>query len=58
MNLLNKILENYSKLSDIDNRIKRFVDVVNKYFINKEFVYNQSSLDIAIYSREKKKKLN
>ncbi|ORO88164.1 hypothetical protein B7702_07005 [Streptococcus mitis] len=55
MNLLNKILENYSKLSDIDNRIKRFVDVVNKYFINKEFVYNQSSLDIAIYSREKKK---
>ena len=55
MNLLNKILENYSKLSDIDNRIKRFVDVVNKYFINKEFVYDQSSLDIAIYSREKKK---
>ena len=48
-------MENYSKLSDIDNRIKRFVDVVNKYFINKEFVYNQSSLDIAIYSREKKK---
>ena len=54
MNLLNKILENYSKLSEIDNRIKYFVDIVNKYFINKEFIYDQSSLEVAIISDEGK----
>ena len=54
MNLLNKILENYSKLSEIDNRIKHFVDIVNKYFINKEFIYDQSSLEVSIISDEGK----
>jgi predicted ATP-dependent endonuclease of OLD family len=55
MNLLNKIIENYLELSKTDKKINSFVEVVNKYLVNKQYIYDQSSLDLDIYDKNRRK---
>ena len=55
MNLLNKIIENYLELSKTDKKINSFVEVVTKYLVNKQYIYDQSSLDLDIYDKNRRK---
>lgn len=47
-NLINKLIDNYGQQKEYDDRIKRFADTCNKYLIDKQFNYNQSTLELNI----------
>jgi predicted ATPase len=45
------LIEIYNKHKHVDDAIKRFRDVCNKYLEDKEFRYNESSVEIAVYRK-------
>ena len=47
-NLISKLIDNYGQQKEYDDRIKRFADTCNKYLIDKQFNYNQSTLELNI----------
>lgn len=47
-NLISKLIDNYGQQKEYDDRIKRFADTCNKYLIDKQFNYNQSTLEFNI----------
>jgi predicted ATPase len=49
LNLIVKLISNYSLQKIYDDRIKKFSNTCNKYLRNKHFQYNQSTLNLAIY---------
>lgn len=48
--LLQKLVEIYEKQKELDNSVKVFRDVCNKYLINKEVFYDESTIKIFIKS--------
>lgn len=48
--LLQKLIEIYEKQKELDNSVKLFRDVCNKYLINKEVFYDESAIKIFIKS--------
>lgn len=48
--LLQKLIDIYEKQKELDNSVKTFRDVCNKYLINKSVFYDESSIDIYIKS--------
>jgi predicted ATP-dependent endonuclease of OLD family len=49
--LLQKLIDIYEKQKELDNSVKVFRDVCNKYLINKEIYYDESAINIYIKSR-------
>lgn len=49
-NLLNNLIQSYEKQSLYDEKIKRFVDVCNKYLVQKHFKYDESDLKLNLYN--------
>lgn len=49
LNLIQKLIDNYGLQKAYDDRIKMFVETCNKYFNDKFFVYNQSTLRLDIF---------
>ena len=47
-NLISKLIDNYGQQKEYDDRIKRFADTCNKYLIDKQFNYNQSTLELNV----------
>lgn len=45
------LIEIYNQHKHVDDAIKKFRDVCNKYLEDKEFRYNESSVDIGIFRR-------
>jgi hypothetical protein len=45
---LSKLIEIYNQQKELDNRIKNFVAVCNKYLVGKEITFNESSVSIEI----------
>lgn len=45
------LIEIYNKHKHVDDAIKRFKDVCNNYLEDKEFRYNESSVDIAVFRK-------
>lgn len=45
---LSKLIEIYNQQKELDNRIKNFVAVCNKYLVGKEIIFNESSVSIEI----------
>jgi predicted ATPase len=45
------LIEIYNKHKDVDDAIKKFRDVCNKYLEDKEFRYNESLVDIDVYRK-------
>lgn len=45
---LSKLIEIYNQQKELDNRIKNFVSVCNKYLVGKEIIFNESSVSIEI----------
>ena len=54
LNFLNKLNDNYVKQKQFDDKINKFVSTCNKYFNDKEFIYNPSDLTIKIYMKDGK----
>lgn len=48
--LLQKLVDIYEKQKELDNSVKVFRDVCNKYLINKEVYYDESAIKIFIKS--------
>lgn len=49
---LSKLIEVYEKQKELDNRIKNFVFVCNKYLVGKELVFDESSVSIDIMRKK------
>ncbi|HFK5567414.1 TPA: AAA family ATPase [Elizabethkingia anophelis] len=45
---LTKLIEIYEKQKELDNRIKTFVNICNKYLVNKSLNFDESSVTIEI----------
>jgi len=45
---LTKLIEIYNKQKKKDELIKRFKDICNKYLVDKNFFYNESSIDLYL----------
>ncbi len=45
------LIEIYNKHKHVDDAIKKFKDVCNNYLEDKEFRYNESTVDIAVYRK-------
>lgn len=48
--LLKKLIENYSPQKELDNSVKDFRDICNKYLVNKKVFYDESAIKIYIKS--------
>ncbi|MCU0444404.1 MAG: ATP-binding protein [Microscillaceae bacterium] len=48
--LIQKLVEQYEKQKEIDNSVKFFRDVCNKYLINKKIFYDESAIKIYVKS--------
>jgi predicted ATP-binding protein involved in virulence len=48
--LLKKLIENYSPQKELDNSVKAFRDICNKYLVNKKVFYDESAIKIYIKS--------
>lgn len=49
---LSKLIGVYETQKELDNRIKNFVTVCNKYLVGKELVFNESSVSIDIIRKK------
>lgn len=45
------LIEIYNQHKHVDDAIKKFRDVCNSYLEDKEFIYNESSVDIDVYRK-------
>jgi predicted ATPase/AraC-like DNA-binding protein len=52
---LSNLVKIYDQQREMDNAIKAFTGVCNKYLVEKEFVYNESDVDICIQQKWNKK---
>lgn len=50
-----KLIDIYEQQKDLDDTVKRFVEVCNKYLKGKAFEYDESSVNIQIYQKNKNK---
>ena len=48
--LLKKLIENYSPQKELDNSVKAFRDICNKYLVNKKIFYDESAIKIYVKS--------
>lgn len=46
-----KLVDIYDAVKYLDDSIKKFVKVCNKYLENKEFIYNESTIDLRIFRK-------
>jgi ABC-type lipoprotein export system ATPase subunit len=54
---LQKLIDIYDQQRELDNSIKKFRDVCNKYLINKKIIYDESSIDIYVKFNDSADKL-
>lgn len=54
---LNKLIEIYEKQKVIDEKIKKFIDVCNKYLVNKKIVYDEVTAEVIIYGNSDNDKI-
>jgi predicted ATP-dependent endonuclease of OLD family len=52
--LLRKLIENYSTQKELDNSVKAFRDICNKYLVNKKIFYDESAIKIYVKSDRNK----
>lgn len=53
--VLSNLVDVYLEQKDTDDSIKLFIDVANRYLVNKEFVYDENNVDIQVVNRKTKK---
>ncbi len=55
---LTKLIEIYEKQKELDNRIKKFVLICNKYLVDKSIVFDESSVTIQITRNKSQEPVN
>lgn len=53
LNLIKNLIDSYNEQKVYDEKIKGFVDVCNKYLRGKQFVYNESTVELDIITDDK-----
>lgn len=56
--LIGKLIKLYENQKDIDLAIKKFIETCNHYLIDKQFVYNESSIDVYVEISKTKERLD
>jgi predicted ATPase len=56
--LLQKLVDVYEKQKELDNSVKKFRDVCNKYLENKKVYYDESAIEIYIKSTRTNEKID
>lgn len=51
LNFIQNILKSHAQLKSIDDRIEKFVDICNKYLVNKKYVYDPSNITLNIFNQ-------
>lgn len=49
LNLIERLIDSYEKQNAYDERVKKFVSVCNGYLNGKNFVYDESNLELGIF---------
>jgi len=49
LNLIGRLIDSYEKQNAYDERVKKFVSVCNGYLNGKNFVYDESNLELGIF---------
>jgi predicted ATPase len=49
--LLSKLLEIYDKQREVENAVVQFVEIVNKYLVDKELRYDPSAVSVQIFNK-------
>lgn len=49
---INKLISIYDNQKPLSDRLSRFTEVCNKYLVNKEIIYNESTLQVDILSKD------
>lgn len=47
-NLLSNLISSYEEQSKYDDRVKKFVETCNQYLVDKEFIYDESNVELKI----------
>ena len=55
---LEKLINIYEKQKVIDEKIKRYISVCNKYLVNKKLIYDEVMVEISIEDKKNKKKIS
>ncbi|WP_044733946.1 AAA family ATPase [Shewanella algae] len=50
--VLSNLIDVYHEQKEIDDSIKKFVGVANKYLVNKRFSYDENSVDIKVVNKK------
>ncbi|WP_314954624.1 AAA family ATPase [Hoylesella loescheii] len=56
--LIGKLIKLYENQKDIDLAIKKFIETCNHYLMDKQFVYNESSIDVYVEISKTKERLD
>jgi len=56
--LIGKLIKLYENQKDIDLAIKKFIETCNQYLMDKQFVYNESSIDVYVEISKTKERLD
>lgn len=54
LNLIENLINSYEKQHSYDEKVKKFVEVCNKYLNNKKYIYDESKVELGIH-RERSK---
>ncbi|MCY7716081.1 AAA family ATPase [Bacillus altitudinis] len=57
LNFIKNLLASHEQLRTIDNRIEKFVNVCNKYLVNKKYHYDASNVTLQIINNHFKKEI-
>ena len=56
-NLIQNLINSYENQNLYDERVKKFIKVCNKYLNGKEFIYDESNVEVGIYTKDSKRKI-
>lgn len=57
LNFLVNLIISYKEQEQLDNRIRDFVDICNNYLVNKEYKYNESTVELKVYNNKNKSEI-
>lgn len=51
-NFLGNLINSYKEQEELDIRIKKFVDICNQYLVNKQYIYDESTVALKIINKK------
>jgi ABC-type sugar transport system ATPase subunit len=54
---ISKLIDIYNEHKHLDDSVKKFRDICNKYLTDKQFIYDESSVDLDLYRNNTKERV-